>query len=212
MGYLNGNTITVDAILTKRGRQKLAEGSSLGITKFALSDDGVDYTLFNPDHTLGSSFYGEAITDLPQLEAVPDDGNLMKYTLMTMDRNTLFLPKITSINSTYTLENQNSMQTITPNTENGTDSSYQFLFNDETGLRITGGTKKNISGATRTFLNRTDIPSAAIYTGPNLKIQAAPTDVTIKRVIQIIGAQSGAVTYVDVEIFPNIRKTPTVTP
>ena len=35
MGYLNGNTITVDAILTKHGRQKLAEGQSLGITKFA---------------------------------------------------------------------------------------------------------------------------------------------------------------------------------
>ena len=45
MGYLNGNTITVDAILTKHGRQKLAEGQALGITKFALSDDGVDYKL-----------------------------------------------------------------------------------------------------------------------------------------------------------------------
>ena len=83
---------------------------------------------------MGSSYYGEAITDLPQLEAVPDDSNLMKYTLMTMDRNTIFLPKITSINETYTLENQNSKQKISPNTENSSDTSYHFVFNNISGL------------------------------------------------------------------------------
>ena len=116
MGFLNGNTITVDAIITKHGRKKLSEGKPLGITKFALSDDGIDYSLFNPDHANGSSFYGEAITDLPQLEAVPDDGHLMNYTLMTKDRNTIFLPFISGLNTTYTLENQNSRQKLTPNT------------------------------------------------------------------------------------------------
>ena len=210
MGYLNGNTITVDAILTKHGRQKLAEGQSLGITKFALSDDGVDYTLYNPDHALGSSYYGEAITDLPQLEAVPDDTNLMKYTLMTMDRNTIFLPKITSINETYTLENQNSKQKISPNTENATDSSYHFVFNNISGLNITGGTQKRIGGTSRTFLSRADIPTGGIWSGRELTVTAAPTEETKEYMVQIIGAQSGAVKYINIVVNNNIRISPTV--
>ena len=210
MGYLNGNTITVDAILTKHGRQKLAEGQSLGITKFALSDDGVDYTLYNPDHSLGSSYYGEAITDLPQLEAVPDDSNLMKYTLMTMDRNTIFLPKITSINETYTLENQNSKQKISPNTENfGAENMYHFVFNDISGLIITGGRKINIAGTTRTFLSRAEIATSAVYEGSELEIKAGPTDTAKDYMVQIIGMQSGAVKYVNIKVENNIRVTPT---
>ena len=210
MGYLNGNTITVDAILTKHGRQKLAEGQSLGITKFALSDDGIDYTLFNPDHPNGSSLYGEAITDLPQLEAVPDDSNLMKYTLMTLDRNTIFLPKITSINDTFTLENQNSKQKISPNTENfGAENMYHFVFNDISGLIITGGRKINIAGTTRTFLSRAEIATSAVYEGAELEIKAGPTDTAKDYMVQIIGMQSGAVKYVNIKVENNIRVTPT---
>ena len=210
MGFLNGNTITVDAILTKHGRQKLSQGQSLGITKFALSDDGIDYSLFNPDHANGSSFYGEAITDLPQMEAVPDDGHLMNYTLMTMDRNTIFLPHITSLNDTFTLENQNSKQKISPNTENGTDSSFQFIFQDVSAINITGGTRKDISGTNRTFLSRAEIATAAIYTANEITISAKPTDTTRRLTIQIVGVQTGAVKYVNVVVNNNIRISPTV--
>ena len=210
MGFLNGNTITVDAILTKHGRKKLSEGQSLGITKFALSDDGIDYTLFNPDHPLGSANYGEAITDLPQLEAVPDDTKLMNYALMTMDRNTIFLPHITGLNDTYTLENQNSRQKISPNTENGNDSSYQFLFQDLSAVNVTGGTRKDISGTNRTFLSRAEIATAAHFTGNEITITAKPTDTARNLTIQIVGVQTGAVKYVNVTINNNIRISPTV--
>ena len=48
MGYLNNSTITVDAILTKKGRELLAAGSSdFNITQFALGDDEVDFGLWN---------------------------------------------------------------------------------------------------------------------------------------------------------------------
>ena len=210
MGFLNGNTITVDAIITKHGRKKLSEGKPLGITKFALSDDGVDYSLFNPDHANGSSFYGEAITDLPQLEAVPDDGHLMNYTLMSKDRNTIFLPFISGLNATYTLENQNSRQKLTPNTENGTDSSYQFIFPDVSAVNVTGGTRKDISGTNRTFLSRAEIRTAAIFTGSEITITAKPTDTTRRLTIQIVGVQTGATKYVNVVVNNNIRIAPTV--
>ena len=39
MGFLNNNAVTVDAILTKKGRELLARGDgSFRITQFALSD------------------------------------------------------------------------------------------------------------------------------------------------------------------------------
>tara|TARA_Y100000034_G_scaffold136283_1_gene211973 strand:+ start:822 stop:1484 length:663 start_codon:yes stop_codon:yes gene_type:complete len=81
MGILDNDTVIVDAILTKVGRQKLAQGQPLGITKFGFGDTGVDYTLYNPDHPSGSDSYGSAITSLPMLEAVPDDNVFMRSTL-----------------------------------------------------------------------------------------------------------------------------------
>jgi hypothetical protein len=62
MGYLNNSVVTVDAILTDTGRQLLAQNDgSFRITQFALADDEIDYTLYNPTHPSGSAYYGEAI-------------------------------------------------------------------------------------------------------------------------------------------------------
>ena len=65
MGYLDNSIVTVDAILTKKGRELLARGDgSFKITQFALADDEIDYTLYNPQHPSGSAFYGEALENL----------------------------------------------------------------------------------------------------------------------------------------------------
>ena len=81
MGILDNDTVIVDAILTKLGRDKLRQGQPLGITQYAFGDTGVDYNLYNPDHPSGSDAYGAAITALPQLEAVPDDDVFMRSRL-----------------------------------------------------------------------------------------------------------------------------------
>jgi hypothetical protein len=83
MGILDNDTVIVDAILTKIGRQKLANGQPLGITQYAFGDTGIDYTLYNSAHPSGSDSYGKAITDLPMLEAVPDDNVFLRYKLYT---------------------------------------------------------------------------------------------------------------------------------
>jgi hypothetical protein len=84
MAYLDNTEITVDAVLTKKGRQKLASGQSLNITKFALGDDEIDYTLYEPAHPKGSAFYDSAIKNMPVLEANPDETQVMKYKLVMM--------------------------------------------------------------------------------------------------------------------------------
>jgi hypothetical protein len=126
MGYLNNTVITVDAILTKKGREALARNDgSFRITQFALSDDEIDYTLYNPNHPSGSSFYGEAIEGMPLIEAFPDDQQIMKYKLATLPRGTAKLPILNLGYDAITLK-QGASLSITPQTLNYLDNVATF--------------------------------------------------------------------------------------
>lgn len=83
MSYLKNenNEIIVDAILTKLGREKLSRQGALAITKFSLSDDEVDYELYNVSHPLGAEYFDVAIRELPVLEALPGNNEALKYLL-----------------------------------------------------------------------------------------------------------------------------------
>lgn len=135
MGYLNNTIVTVDAILTKKGRELLAQGAgAFNITQFALSDDEIDYTLYNPTHPSGSAYYGEAIENMPLLEAFPDETQIMKYKLTTATRGTYILPFIASVAGNYSIVQSNS-QTITPTTSRGGSlgnvaETYSFTLSD----------------------------------------------------------------------------------
>ena len=72
MGFLDNSTTTMDAILTTRGRELLSSGEGLNITKFALSDEEVDYTLFDVTHPNGTDSYGSVIENMNLLEAIPN--------------------------------------------------------------------------------------------------------------------------------------------
>ena len=118
MGYLNNSIVTVDAVLTKKGRELLAKGDgSFKITQFALADDEIDYTLYNPTHPSGSEFYGEAIERTPLLEAFVDETQTMKYKLATLPRGTSKLP-VLDLGYTAIVLKQGSSLAITPQTLN----------------------------------------------------------------------------------------------
>ena len=118
MGYLDNSIVTVDAILTKKGRELLARGDgSFKITQFALADDEIDYTLYNPQHPSGSALYGEAIENMPLLEAFPDETQIMKYKLTTFPRGTSKLPVLDIGYSSITLT-QGASLALTPQTLN----------------------------------------------------------------------------------------------
>lgn len=118
MGYLNNSIVTVDAVLTKKGRELLAKGDgSFKITQFALADDEIDYTLYNPTHPSGSEYYGEAIERTPLLEAFVDETQTMKYKLATLPRGTSKLPVLDLGYTAVTLK-QGSSLAITPQTLN----------------------------------------------------------------------------------------------
>ena len=118
MAYLNNTAVTVDAILTTKGRELLARGDgSFAITQFALSDDEIDYTMYNPNHVSGSAFYGQAIDSMPLLEAFPNETQIMKYKLATLPRGTAKLP-VLDLGISNVLLKQGATLTLTPQTLN----------------------------------------------------------------------------------------------
>jgi hypothetical protein len=118
MGYLNNAVVTVDAILTTKGRQLLAKNDgSFKITQFALADDEIDYTMYNPNHPSGSSYYGEAIQNMPLLEAFPEETQIMKYKLVTLPRGTAKMP-ILDLGYSAIVIKQGASLAITPQTLN----------------------------------------------------------------------------------------------
>ena len=117
MGYLDNSTIVVDAVLTKEGRRLLAEGQGLDIQYFTLSDSGIDYTLWNPDHPSGSAYYGEAIENLPSLEAIPRGQFYMRNKLITLDKGVNSIPY-------WKVNDSTGLTTITLNDTQQNDGSY----------------------------------------------------------------------------------------
>lgn len=127
MGYLNNQVVTIDAILTKKGRELLAKGDgSFQITQFALGDDEIDYTLYNPNHPSGSAFYGQAIENMPLLEAFPNENQIMKYKLATLPRGTAKMP-ILDLGQGNVKLRQTAQKTLTPQTLNylGNNSTFE---------------------------------------------------------------------------------------
>ena len=161
MGYLDNSTVTVDAILTNKGRQILAAGGQLNITKFALSDDEVDYELWNPAHTLGSNYYGKVIEDMPIVEALPDESQMMRYKLVTLPKNVIGIPVISVNPSAVVFANLNDEVTITPATLNlqGGNSTLGFtaILSDDTVATLTvapdGVVKNSPNSATQASIN-----------------------------------------------------------
>jgi hypothetical protein len=133
MGYLDNSSVIVDAILTRKGRELLAQGN-FNISQFALADDEIDYTLYNENHPSGTNYYGEAIENLPLLEAIPNENNIMVSKLISLDAGSTAIP-VLSVASTIT-QNRQGTVSINPTTNNliGTstnkESAYAFTVGD----------------------------------------------------------------------------------
>ena len=206
MGYLDNSIITVDAILTKKGRELLARGDgSFKITQFALSDDEIDYTLYNPTHNLGSQYYGQAIENLPLLEAFPDETQIMKYKLTTLPRGTAKLP-ILDLGYTSIRLKQGASLAITPQTLNYLGSSQTFeaggyvaTIADARVLQTYNGVGVNTPESERlnsTTTLGTNVSKTVIGTSINLTATTINTlfagQTTLQTTITVIGRDSGA--------------------
>tara|TARA_R110001583_G_scaffold27302_3_gene97713 strand:- start:1437 stop:2165 length:729 start_codon:yes stop_codon:yes gene_type:complete len=94
MGFLkhDDNNIILDAVLTDKGREFLARNDgSFAITKFALSDDEVDYTIIKKfGRTVGKE---KVEKNTPVLEGITTQNLAIKYRLLSSGRTSLtYLP------------------------------------------------------------------------------------------------------------------------
>ena len=130
MSYLDNTAITIDGILTKRGREKFSQGN-FNVTKFALADDEIDYDLYDKTHPSGSDFYSIAIENLPMLEAIPDGNKMMRFKLITLPKGTTQIPLISiGISSVRLRAAYNNYPggslIITPSTVNGLNETLGY--------------------------------------------------------------------------------------
>ena len=127
MGFLDNTTVTVDAILTKKGREKLARDGDLVITQYAFADDDIDYGLYDVSHPNGSSFYGAVLENMPLLEAFTDETQVMRYKLFTADKDLDKLATIIGLSTTpETLELNTNGLDFTPATDGVSEDTYDF--------------------------------------------------------------------------------------
>jgi hypothetical protein len=206
MGYLNNTAVTVDAILTAKGRELLARGDgSFRITQFALSDDEIDYTLYNPNQPSGSAFYGEAIENMPLLEAFPDENQIMKYKLVTLPRGTARMPVLDIGYSSITIK-QGAGLAITPQTLNYLSqtalyeaSGYTFTISDVrlfTTFNGVGINTPDVQAANQTTTIGTSVSKTVIGTTLNLSATTINTlfggNTQLSATLQVVGRDSGA--------------------
>jgi hypothetical protein len=181
MGFLDNTTVTVDAILTKKGRELLSAGSQdFNITKFALSDDEVDYTLWNPNHPNGSDYYGTVIQNMPLLEATTDETQVMKYKLITLPISNQYIPVITVTNSSYVYSTvSGQVDSIVPTTTAGGSSLQQAVAPNS--LNAVGGYTAILSDG-EFFRLEVDTPISSTSTIPQFI-----GDVQTNRSVSVVG-------------------------
>ena len=221
MAILNPTVVTVDAILTKKGRELLARNDgSFQITQFSLADDEIDYTLYNPNHPSGSAFYGEAIENTPVLQAFPDDTQIMRYKLVTLPRGTAKLPVVSLGYNTITLK-QGASLTITPQTLNYLGATSTFEANgyiatiadirllssfQGTGITITITGDQGLNTTTGAVLSKSVLGTSFTLTGTTVNTLFGSTLTTLATTITVIGRDSGA----RITIPVNIQKVSTI--
>lgn len=217
MGYLNNSVITVDAILTKKGRELLARNDgSFRITQFALSDDEIDYTLYNPTHPSGSAYYGEAIDNMPLLEAFPDEQQIMKYKLVTLPRGTAKLPVLDLGYAAITLK-QGAQLSITPQTLNylgntqafetggysATIGDVRLLSNFQgLGIQTDAATQANATQTIGTNVSKTVIGTQINLTSTTVNTLFG-TNTQLRTTLTVVGLDSGARLTIPVTITQN---------
>ena len=194
MGYLDNTSITVDAILTKKGRQKLASGQSLSISKFALGDDEIDYTLYEPAHPKGSAYYDSAIKAIPIMEASPDETQVLRYKLVTLPKGTTQIPVVALGISAIGVNQDEGQVALSPTTspQGNTNAGYTVVLADQRAgtLAVTQGA--SAAGSVPVFLGEEITTTAQVVSGLGFTFTPNPALTSnVSSTITVYGNETG---------------------
>jgi hypothetical protein len=207
MAYIDNQTITVDAILTKKGRELLAKNGNLNITSFALADDEIDYSLFNSNHPNGSAFYDIALRNTPVFEPLSDETQTMKYKLVTLNQGVTSIPTITIAQDKILVARDYTGEIlISPSTNpayNLTLGYTAVLGNKNVGVLIVEETNaiNSVSNTIPTFAGDIQTTSAQVAVGKKFRfVPNSSLSKTTTTNLTIIGNESGGSTSIEVTV------------
>jgi hypothetical protein len=194
MAYLDNTEITVDAILTKKGRQKLASGQSLNITKFALGDDEIDYTLYEPAHPKGSAYYDSAIRAIPVTEASPDETQVLRYKLVTLPKGTTQIPTVKLGYPQISVNQSEGGVPLEPTTSptGNQNAGYTMVLADQRAGTITVTRAANGTGTVPVFLGEEITTTAQVVSGTSFRFTPNPSlTIDISTTLTVYGNETG---------------------
>jgi hypothetical protein len=207
MGYIDNQTITVDAILTKKGRELLAQNGNLNITSFALSDDEIDYTLYQPNHPNGSAFYDIALRNTPIFEPVSDETQTMKYKLVSLNQGVTSIPVISIAQDKISIPRDYTGDiVISPSTNPAYNLSFGYtaiLANKNVGALVVqqSNSINSVSSTIPTFAGDINTTSAQVVVGQSFKfIPNSSLGNTTSTTLTIIGNESGGRLSIEVTV------------
>jgi hypothetical protein len=194
MAYLDNTEITVDAILTKKGRQKLASGQSLNITKFALADDEIDYTLYEPAHPKGSAYYDSAIRAIPVTEASPDETQVLRYKLVTLPKGTTQIPVVKLGVTAIAVNQTEGGVSLSPTTSpaGNSNAGYTVVLADQRAGTLTVTSGATGTGTIPVFLGEEITTTAQVVSGLEFKFTPNPNlTIAVATTITVYGNETG---------------------
>jgi len=218
MGYLDNSSITVDAVLTKKGRQIISEGGALDVQYFTLSDTGVDYTLWNEDHSSGSAYYGEAIENLPMVEALPNSQYSFRNKLVTLNRDTVSMPTL-EVTPDSTIFSTNVAKDFTTNligyvnavnASNGKGGVHLIVPDINIATSLTGA-QVDVTGNALAFVRDQDVQSTRVFeitgTGKSHSVSISPASnltADTKMTLTFIDIKTGAYEQTTITVKSNL--------
>jgi hypothetical protein len=207
MSYLDSQTVTIDAILTQRGRELLAQNGNLNITSFALADDEIDYTLYDPTHPGGSVCYDIALRNTPIFEPLSDETQMLKYKLVTLNQGVTSIPVITIAQSNISVpSNYTGNIVISPSTApsyNLTAGYTAILGNKNVGTLIVqqANALNTPSNIVPSFIGNINVVSSQVAVGNVFAfIPNSTLSVTTTTNLTIVGNESGGSISVEVTV------------
>ena len=222
MGFINNTSYILNAVLTKKGKQYLSKSDGkFNISKFALSDDEIDYTLWDTAHPKGTDYYGAVLESTPMLEPCVDPEVVMKYKLITIPVGTKALPYISNVTPSSLL-GDNALETaynptlpeawtyedhlINPST-NGADGAfsaekYSFLVLNKNVVDVATGQGENVNFDVGAVYNEESGRTSKKVIDNVATIRTGPGTVHTSRETSIIitGQMSGAIYVLPVKV------------
>jgi hypothetical protein len=208
MAYISNQSITVDAVLTKKGRELLAAKGGLNITSFALSDDEIDYRLYQPNHPQGSAYYDLALRNTPVFEAFTDETQVLKYKLVTLPANQTSIPVISLGQTAINVDRDyRAAVVIIPSTNpvyNTTLGYTAILANKNVGSIVGEQLQTNAAATIPSYIG--DVSSTTAQVSLGLTFRFVPNSAltqTVSTYLTVVGNESGGSTTIPVTV--NVR-------